>query len=249
MTAQHAASNAVALAIAALTATSHAGIVAVNGDTTLEGGWGLFEEVCPYAPLEVLVSDAELFEFIPSIPSSLGDVVLDPLHQVRAIGDGWGTWSHGYTGQVFESSNMPDGVYTMPPGVGAFDAYVEPGPFQWMPFVMTGYASDDTWAMIEEEIHGDHGASHFGFYTTDGATLVRVEVHLLAMTHFAIGELRLAAVSCHGDVNGDWVVDVLDLIEVLAEWGQHSSPADITGDGVVDVLDLLEVLGAWGPCS
>jgi hypothetical protein len=25
-------------------------------------------------------------------------------------------------------------------------------------------------------------------------------------------------------------------------------PADINGDGIVDVLDLLELLGAWGPC-
>ena len=25
-------------------------------------------------------------------------------------------------------------------------------------------------------------------------------------------------------------------------------PEDVTGDGLVDVLDLLEVLAAWGPC-
>jgi hypothetical protein len=25
-------------------------------------------------------------------------------------------------------------------------------------------------------------------------------------------------------------------------------PTDINGDGIVDVLDLLEVLGQWGPC-
>jgi len=52
---------------------------------------------------------------------------------------------------------------------------------------------------------------------------------------------------CPADITGDGVVDVLDLLEVLAQWGGAGS-ADITGDGIVDVLDLLEVLAAWGPC-
>ena len=52
---------------------------------------------------------------------------------------------------------------------------------------------------------------------------------------------------CPADVTSDGTVDVLDLLEVLSQWGSAGS-ADITGDGTVDVLDLLEVLGAWGPC-
>jgi len=54
---------------------------------------------------------------------------------------------------------------------------------------------------------------------------------------------------CPADVTGDGVVDVLDLIAVLAAWGQSDVPEDINGDGIVDVLDLLEVLTAWGPCA
>ena len=60
-------------------------------------------------------------------------------------------------------------------------------------------------------------------------------------------ELLMYTVSAPADITGDGVVDVLDLLEVLGQWGGSGS-ADITGDGVVDVLDLLEVLGAWGPC-
>jgi len=224
-----------------------AGVVAVNGDTTLEGGWGLFETLCPYGPLEVLVSDAGLWQDISSIPSSMGDVLLDPEHNVRKVGSGWGTWSHGYTGQLFFVME-DEATYWMPSGVGAFDAYVEPGPFQWEPFLMTAYASDGTTAVIEDSIHGESGASHFGFYTTGGATLVKVRVEVLASVSWAIGELRIAATSCPGDTTGDGVVDVLDLLKVLAEWGQHAGAADLTGDGVVDVLDLLEVLAAWGSC-
>jgi len=63
----------------------------------------------------------------------------------------------------------------------------------------------------------------------------------------ALGE----CVDCPADVTGDGVVDVLDLLAVLAAWGASGGglPEDITGDGIVDVLDLLEVLGAWGPCG
>ena len=52
---------------------------------------------------------------------------------------------------------------------------------------------------------------------------------------------------CPADITGDGTVDVLDLLQVLGQWGAAGS-ADITGDGIVDVLDLLQVLGAWGPC-
>jgi len=48
-----------------------------------------------------------------------------------------------------------------------------------------------------------------------------------------------------GDATGDGVVDVLDLLLVLSEWGADDSPADVNHDGIVDVLDLLLVLGSW----
>ena len=56
------------------------------------------------------------------------------------------------------------------------------------------------------------------------------------------------APQCDGDATGDSVVDVLDLLAVLAAWGGIGGPADLTGDGIVDVLDLLQVLSGWGPC-
>jgi hypothetical protein len=53
---------------------------------------------------------------------------------------------------------------------------------------------------------------------------------------------------CPADVTGDGTVDVLDLLNVLAQWGMSGVPSDINGDGIVNVLDMLEVLGQWGPC-
>ncbi len=63
---------------------------------------------------------------------------------------------------------------------------------------------------------------------------------------------------CPADITGpydlpDGVVDVIDLLLILGEWGKIESIADITGpdgepDGMVDVIDLLLVLGEWGDC-
>jgi autotransporter-associated beta strand protein len=56
-------------------------------------------------------------------------------------------------------------------------------------------------------------------------------------------------VPCPADVNGDTMVDVTDLLALLAAWGPcPGCPEDSTGDGNVDVTDLLNLLAAWGAC-
>jgi outer membrane protein assembly factor BamB len=67
---------------------------------------------------------------------------------------------------------------------------------------------------------------------------------------------RLYALRLHdevvvGDLDGDGVVDVLDLLILLDSWGAcpgkgQPCPADFNGDGSVDVLDLLILLDNWG---
>jgi hypothetical protein len=50
-----------------------------------------------------------------------------------------------------------------------------------------------------------------------------------------------------GDVNGDGVVDVVDMLALLAAWGPCAPPcpADLDGDGVVSVTDFLLLLANW----
>ncbi len=51
---------------------------------------------------------------------------------------------------------------------------------------------------------------------------------------------------CSADVNNDEIVDVLDLLDVLTDWGPCAGcPSDVDGSGEVDVLDLLIVLTDW----
>jgi hypothetical protein len=66
---------------------------------------------------------------------------------------------------------------------------------------------------------------------------------------FWAGIASAGAPPCLGDLNGDNIVDVLDLLELLDAWGLNPGhPADLNGDNVVDVLDMLMLLDAWGPC-
>ena len=62
---------------------------------------------------------------------------------------------------------------------------------------------------------------------------------------------RASARQCVGDVNGDGVVQSLDLTELLNDWaGPPSSgiASDVDGSGIVDARDLALLIGAWGPC-
>lgn len=54
--------------------------------------------------------------------------------------------------------------------------------------------------------------------------------------------------ACPADINGDSIVGVNDLLEVVGSWGEENVPADINGDGDVNVTDLLLVVSMWGPC-
>jgi len=56
-------------------------------------------------------------------------------------------------------------------------------------------------------------------------------------------------VACPDDADGNHNVGVGDLIAVIVAFGQTGpSAADLNLDGVVDVMDLLSVIENWGPC-
>ena len=51
--------------------------------------------------------------------------------------------------------------------------------------------------------------------------------------------------SVPADLNGDGVVDGIDLGILLSGWGSAGA-GDLNGDGVVDGIDLGVLLSAWG---
>lgn len=54
---------------------------------------------------------------------------------------------------------------------------------------------------------------------------------------------------CNGDANQDFMVDVEDLLLVMAYWGSENQDCDFDSSGTVDVSDLLVVVSAWGSCE
>ena len=58
--------------------------------------------------------------------------------------------------------------------------------------------------------------------------------------------------ACPGDVSGDGIVDIVDLLQVISDWdapggsSDCSSPSGPYPDGIVDVSDLLQVISDWG---
>jgi hypothetical protein len=64
--------------------------------------------------------------------------------------------------------------------------------------------------------------------------------------------VEVATDPCPADTNGDFVVNVDDLLQVIFDWGCTDPPGpcagDVNTDGIVNVDDLVEVTLAWGPC-
>ncbi len=58
--------------------------------------------------------------------------------------------------------------------------------------------------------------------------------------------VRAPEPQCTGDVTGDGVTDVTDLLELLAAYGSADPNYDLVPDGIVDVTDLLHLLGDFG---
>jgi hypothetical protein len=57
--------------------------------------------------------------------------------------------------------------------------------------------------------------------------------------------------TCDEDCDGsnDYVVDILDFLEVLAQWGEVGGSCDMgLGDPGVGINEFLAILAAWGPC-
>jgi len=58
-----------------------------------------------------------------------------------------------------------------------------------------------------------------------------------------------APLVCVGDVDGDRIVGIADLLVLLLRWGPcPQCTVDFGGDGSVGLNDLLELLAGWGNC-
>ena len=51
---------------------------------------------------------------------------------------------------------------------------------------------------------------------------------------------------CRADLDNSGMVEVMDIIELISQWGTPCGPSDLNRSGVVDVLDIIELISVWG---
>ena len=111
------------------------------------------------------------------------------------------------------------------------------------------------------------GATSFGGESSGDGTLATITFEVIAVKESTLslsdvllsdsaGTGRLPRVEdgqitespqLKGDVNGDGIVNILDLVLVAGRFGQSGQDnADVNGDGIVNILDLVLVAGAFG---
>ena len=112
-------------------------------------------------------------------------------------------------------------------------------------------ASDDRTIRLWDSATGQHLTTfrgHRGYvysvsFSPDGTTLASGSSDCTIL----LWEIEPAVSQNPLDVNGDGVINILDLAAVAANFGQTGqNPADVNGDGVVNVNDIVLVAGAMG---
>ena len=190
-----------------------------------------------------------LYANVRGVHGPTGDVTFGSPMQHLRVGNGWATWSNGYTGDVYYSNGAAS--VSLPSGTPAFYLYAEPNPFD--PYTITASAQDGTSASAT--VNGNSGAQFFGFYATGGETIVTVTVTSsidFAIGEFGIGTAALKAVAL--PPSGLHVDDSLDASNPVgafldpADSGSYQATVDFgAGNGAQDAV--VAAAGASCPIS
>src|SRR3954471_1193621 len=69
------------------------------------------------------------FVDVGGVAGPAGGISFTPALNHRLAGLNWGTWSHGYGGDVYYSTGATSVTVTLPDNTSAFYLYAEPNPF------------------------------------------------------------------------------------------------------------------------
>jgi hypothetical protein len=143
-----------------------------------------------------------------AVEGPTGAITFDSPQELLLVGDGWQTWSDGYTGDVYENTqSLADGSFettiTLPPNTGAFYLYAEPDMFE--DFSMGATAEDGT-TSGPLTVYGEAGAQYFGFYAGRGQAITTIQVtdsggdEAMAIGEFGIAPSLVGASATHSPV-------------------------------------------------
>ncbi len=135
--------------------------------------------------------------FYPDVPLPApytGVLGFTPDLRHNKIGDGWQTWSHGYTGSVyFTGTGVNSMTFTLPPETRAFYFYAEPNIQNVFNIEAIGEAgSRSSVSSGPIPVDGLGGAKYFGFYTQGLEAISQIVVTAEAGANgFAVGEFGI----------------------------------------------------------
>lgn len=129
------------------------------------------------------------FSNINSLNTPLGGAIgFSSTVSARVVGSSWGTWSHGYTGDVYFSTGQTL-TLTLPSDVDALYFYVESNNFGLFDVTVTSETGTETVL----DVQGNAGANGFGVYGTAGTQISSITISFEAgSSGFAVGEFGIA---------------------------------------------------------
>lgn len=184
-----------AIALCAAAAAMAVGAVPASAEIVFDGSPGTAAPPDTLGPYDMTTytddprPNRSTVNSVPDFPG--GELSYSRALSLRAIGNGWATWSHGYRGDVYVTSPGTEVTMTLPAGTGAFYFYAEPGQFGAHSVEAT---SDDGTTSGPVPVRGDFGATYFGFYATDaGETIAEVKLTVASSGRgFGVGEFGWA---------------------------------------------------------
>ena len=149
---------------------------------------------------------------LDSMVTSVGPITFNQeVRHDQVDGSLWGTWSHGYAGNVYDTGSSVDPTsltMTMGGEVSAVYFYTEPVNFD--DFTFTATTADGTF--LTQTVNGNGGASGFGFYATGSDYITSVTVKGTDAAGFAIGEFGLNRTSSVPEAGNTLVYAFLGLL-------------------------------------
>lgn len=187
--------------ILAVTSFARAGVVGVQYNTSAPGSSLGGYELVPFAANGAPSGAAVSSVAVPAGSTPVGSVALSTALTHYTVGGGWGTWSHGYNGDVYWLDELSVGnavTLTLPSLTKAFSFYVEPGFFGNFNLTLLASASDGTTWSLSPSIAGAGGAAGFGLYVTGASDVALTSITVTGLDTWpdglAIGEFSINGV-------------------------------------------------------
>jgi hypothetical protein len=125
---------------------------------------------------------------VSGVAAPEGTLGFSPSLEHDLVGGGWGTWSNGYTGDVYVTGSDTL-TLTLPQSTNAFYFYAEPSEYQVLAITATNSDGTTSGAV---PVEGQGAAEYFGFYSTDSTPLTSITVTTADPDGFAVGEFGVS---------------------------------------------------------